>query len=130
MTRVGVVGLGGMGGRIATTLEAAGTSVVAFDVSQDSMERARGAELQVAQSVSDLAASCDVVVLSLPTPRDYRPWFIEEPCQPELVEELPAIAAGAGIPIALGERLVGRSEFLRVLRTGAVAVLQPDPGAA
>lgn len=58
--------------------------------------------------------------------RPYRPWFLEEPCQPELVEELPGIAAGAGIPIALGERLSGRGEFLRVLRTGAVAVLQPD----
>lgn len=58
--------------------------------------------------------------------REFRPWFIEEPCQPELVDELPAIAAGAGIPIALGERLTGRGEFLRVLRTGAVSVLQPD----
>lgn len=58
--------------------------------------------------------------------REYRPWFIEEPCQPELIEELPQIAAAAGIPIALGERLAGRNEFLRVLRTGAVAVLQPD----
>jgi galactonate dehydratase len=57
---------------------------------------------------------------------EYRPWFVEEPCQPELVDELAAVAAGAGVPIALGERLSGRGEFLRVLRTGAVAVLQPD----
>jgi 3-hydroxyisobutyrate dehydrogenase len=68
VTRVGVVGLGAMGWRLATTLATAGTSVMAFDVSQDSMERARGAELQVAQSVAELARSCDVVVLSLPTP--------------------------------------------------------------
>ncbi|MPZ96853.1 MAG: galactonate dehydratase [Propionibacteriales bacterium] len=57
--------------------------------------------------------------------RDHRPWFIEEPCPPELVDELPSIAA-CGVPLALGERLVGRSEFLGVLKTGAVAVIQPD----
>jgi len=63
-----IVGLGVMGWRIATTLAAASTSLTVFDVSQASMERARGAELQVELSLAELVATCDVVVLSLPTP--------------------------------------------------------------
>lgn len=68
MTRVGVVGLGIMGRRIATTLANAGMSVTAFDVSQDAMDRARDAELLLEPSLADLAAKSDVVLLSLPTP--------------------------------------------------------------
>jgi galactonate dehydratase len=55
----------------------------------------------------------------------YRPWFIEEPCPPEFGESLGQVAA-AGVPIALGERLCGRGEFLRVLQSRHVAVVQPD----
>lgn len=55
-----------------------------------------------------------------------RPWFIEEPCQPELVDVLPRLAASTSTPLALGERLVGRAEFGRVLRTEALGVIQPD----
>ncbi len=68
MTRVGVVGLGIMGRRIATTLANAGMAVTAFDLSQDAMDRARDAELQLESSLADLAAQSDVVLLSLPTP--------------------------------------------------------------
>lgn len=57
--------------------------------------------------------------------RDFRPWFIEEPCPPEFIENLGQVAS-AGVPVALGERLSGRAEFLRVLRSGHVAVVQPD----
>ncbi len=55
-----------------------------------------------------------------------RPWFIEEPCQPEDTAALAQIAARMPVPLATGERLVGRSAFLKVLETRAVAVVQPD----
>jgi len=54
-----------------------------------------------------------------------RPWFLEEPVQPDQAEALPRIAA-AGVPLATGERLVGRAQFRRVLEQRAVAVIQPD----
>jgi galactonate dehydratase len=54
-----------------------------------------------------------------------RPWFIEEPVQPEQAAVLPRIAA-AGVPLATGERLVGRAGFHPVLEQRAVAVIQPD----
>jgi len=68
VTRVGVVGLGIMGRRIATTLANAGMSVTAFDVSHDALDRARDAELQLEPSLAELAVKSDVVLLSLPTP--------------------------------------------------------------
>jgi galactonate dehydratase len=36
------------------------------------------------------------------------------------------VAAAVGAPLATGERLVGRQEFLPVLEARAVAVIQPD----
>ncbi len=56
----------------------------------------------------------------------YRPWFLEEPCQPEDHEGTARVARSTSIPIAAGERLVHRREFLPFLQSGAIAVAQPD----
>lgn len=57
----------------------------------------------------------------------YRPWFLEEPCQPDHPDSIAQVArALPGIPIAAGERLLHRTEFLPLLRQGAIAVAQPD----
>jgi len=56
----------------------------------------------------------------------YRPWFIEEPCQPEDWEGTARVARSTRIPIAAGERLCYRCEFLPLLQAGAIAVAQPD----
>lgn len=57
---------------------------------------------------------------------EYRPWFLEEPCQPENVDALVEVARALPIPIATGERLVTRFEFREVLEKRACAVIQPD----
>ncbi|GAA1546182.1 galactonate dehydratase [Kribbella lupini] len=56
---------------------------------------------------------------------DLHPLFVEEPVLPEHLRHLPAIVDGSTVPIALGERLYNRSEFLPALDAG-VAVVQPD----
>ncbi|MGO4441270.1 galactonate dehydratase [Rhizobium sp. RAF56] len=56
----------------------------------------------------------------------YRPFFIEEPCQPEDWEGTARVARSTRVPIAAGERLVHRHEFLHLLQAGAIAVAQPD----
>lgn len=56
----------------------------------------------------------------------FRPWFLEEPVMPGLIAALPGIAAATGLPLATGERLVGRAAFRDLLATEAVAVVQPD----
>ncbi|MFE2353703.1 galactonate dehydratase [Streptomyces parvulus] len=53
------------------------------------------------------------------------PLFVEEPVVPEQSHLLARLAAATDIPLATGERLYGRGEFLPVLAAG-VAVAQPD----
>lgn len=54
------------------------------------------------------------------------PWFIEEPCQPENVAATAEVARALPVPIAMGERLTTRHQFVDVLQQRAAAVLQPD----
>ena len=61
----------------------------------------------------------------LPAVADLHPLFVEEPVAPGLHAPLAALAACSTVPIALGERLYSRSEFLSPLQDG-VAVVQPD----
>jgi galactonate dehydratase len=56
----------------------------------------------------------------------YRPWFIEEPCQPGNADAIAEVARALPIPIATGERLVTRWEFRELLEKRACAVIQPD----
>lgn len=58
--------------------------------------------------------------------KPYRPWFIEEPCQPEDPQGIARVARATTIPIASGERLCHRSEFLHLLQARAIAIAQPD----
>jgi galactonate dehydratase len=53
------------------------------------------------------------------------PLFIEEPVLPEFGHLLPQIVDSTTIPIATGERLFSRQEFLPALQAG-IAVAQPD----
>jgi 2-dehydro-3-deoxyphosphogalactonate aldolase len=54
----------------------------------------------------------------------YDPLWFEEPCPPEMPEEMARIARATSIPIAAGERLTTKYEFARVLETGAASILQ------
>jgi galactonate dehydratase len=56
----------------------------------------------------------------------YRPMFIEEPCLPENVDAMVAIARSTSVPIATGERLFTKWGFREVLEKGAACILQPD----
>lgn len=54
-----------------------------------------------------------------------RPAFLEEPLRPEHSAQIGRIAAATSVPIAAGERLFGREEFLPLLNAG-IAIAQPD----
>lgn len=56
----------------------------------------------------------------------FRPMFIEEPCLPENVDAMAAIARATSIPVATGERLFTKWGFREVLEKQAAAILQPD----
>jgi galactonate dehydratase len=61
----------------------------------------------------------------IPLLEPYRPLFVEEPVLPEHTHRLGDVVASTTTPIACGERLFSRAEFLPALQAG-VAVVQPD----
>ncbi len=56
----------------------------------------------------------------------FDPLFFEEPVHPELEHTLPEIKRFISTPIALGERLLNKRDFYRVISQGAVDIIQPD----
>ena len=68
-----------------------------------------------------VAAARQLVELLAPL----RPLFVEEPVLPELTHRLADVVGASTIPIACGERLFSRAEFLPALQQG-IAVAQPD----
>ncbi len=52
-------------------------------------------------------------------------WF-EEPCWPEVMEDIALIQRAVKTPIATGERLVGVQAFRQLFETRAASVVQPD----
>jgi galactonate dehydratase len=61
----------------------------------------------------------------LPLLADAHPLFVEEPVLPEHVSALRSVVDASQIPIATGERLFSRADFLPALQSG-IAVVQPD----
>jgi galactonate dehydratase len=61
----------------------------------------------------------------IPALAPYGPLFVEEPVLPEYGHALGRIIADTTVPIATGERLYSRTDFLPVLQAG-IAVAQPD----
>ncbi|MEU2689325.1 galactonate dehydratase [Streptomyces hygroscopicus] len=61
----------------------------------------------------------------LPLLAEAAPMFVEEPVLSEHMGTVPDLVNASPIPLALGERLYSRREFIAPLRAG-VAILQPD----
>jgi galactonate dehydratase len=57
---------------------------------------------------------------------EYGPYFCEEPVPPENIDALAEVRRAVSVPIATGERLVGRHQFREVLEKQAAHVIQPD----
>ncbi len=56
----------------------------------------------------------------------HRPLFVEEPMPVERVDILEQIARTTRVPVAAGERWMGKWIFFDAVSRGALAVLQPD----
>lgn len=54
----------------------------------------------------------------------YDPLWLEEPTPPDNIEEMAQVARATTIPIATGERLTTKYEFVRVLQSKAASILQ------
>lgn len=66
MARVAFIGLGNMGGGMAANLAKAGHEVIAFDLAEPALERARGNGCSIATSAAEAVEGVDAVVTMLP----------------------------------------------------------------
>jgi 3-hydroxyisobutyrate dehydrogenase-like beta-hydroxyacid dehydrogenase len=66
--KVGIVGLGIMGGSIAKNLAAAGWQVIGFDIAKDQCDAAKAAGVTIAASAAEVAATVGTILTSLPKP--------------------------------------------------------------
>ena len=56
----------------------------------------------------------------------YNLYWFEEPCWPEMMDDIANIQRAVKTPIATGERLVGQHAFRELLDKRAASVIQPD----
>ncbi len=56
----------------------------------------------------------------------FHPMFYEEPMRPENIEAWGALKRKLTVPLATGESLYNRHEFLRLLQVGGADIVQPD----
>ncbi len=56
----------------------------------------------------------------------YRPTFFEEPTHPDDTEALAAVAAKVSVPLAAGERLASKWAMYDLIKSGAIALVQPE----
>lgn len=56
----------------------------------------------------------------------FDPLFYEEPIRPENIDEWGKLNARLTVPLATGESLYNRWEFLRLLQVGGADIIQPD----
>jgi 3-hydroxyisobutyrate dehydrogenase-like beta-hydroxyacid dehydrogenase len=67
--RIGIIGLGIMGGAFARNLVAGGWSVIGYDTEPKRNAEARAAGVEIAHSAEAVAEAAADIILSLPTPR-------------------------------------------------------------
>jgi galactonate dehydratase len=58
----------------------------------------------------------------------YDPLWFEEPMPPDNPREMAKVARATSIPVATGERLATKYDFVRILEEGAAAILQMNLG--
>lgn len=57
---------------------------------------------------------------------EFEPYWFEEPCHSDNIEELAEVRAASPIPTVSGEALYGRAEFQPLFRERAVDIINPD----
>ncbi|MBV6486113.1 MAG: NAD(P)-dependent oxidoreductase [Pseudorhodoplanes sp.] len=88
--RVGIIGLGIMGGAFARNLVAAGWDVTGFDIRASACRTAKAAGVAIAGDAAAVTARCPVIITSLPDPH-------------ALHETVAALAAAARKPLIVAE---------------------------
>ena len=108
----------------------------AFDPRQLSLEALDNAEKIVSAVREAVGGTCDLLIgthgqMSASSAirlakrlEPFDPLWLEEPVPPENVEEMARVARSTSIPIATGERIATKYEFVRLLEKQAASILQ------
>ncbi|MFE2756794.1 galactonate dehydratase [Actinosynnema sp. NPDC059335] len=110
------------GGRMAPVPTRAGTAAVVARLA--AVREAVGDDRDVAVDFHGRFTTAAALRV-LPEIAPLHPLFVEEPVLPEHHDRLADVVRAGPVPIACGERLYSRADFLPALRAG-VAVVQPD----
>lgn len=109
--RIGVIGLGNIGGAIAANLVADGHAVSVFDLDQNRVQGLVGTGARAAANAAQVGERCGVTFLSLPTPtameRVAEEWLAGAPHDAILVDlttNAPAVVERVGARIAAAGR--------------------------
>ncbi len=92
----------------------------------EALRKAVGPEIEIMVDFHGRPASAAAALPYIQALEPGRPMFVEEPVPPGDTAGLKALVGRTSIPLATGERLVERSEFVELLAANAVAVIQPD----
>ncbi len=71
-------------------------------------------------------ASASAAVEYIQVLAPYRPMFVEEPMPPGDTQTMLEVARRSPVPIATGERLIGRQDFEPLFHARAINIAQPD----
>jgi galactonate dehydratase len=109
-----------------THYHAVNRSVDAVARMLEALRRAIGPDIDIMVDFHGRPASVAAAMPFIEACAPARPLFVEEPVPPEDIAGHAAIAARSPVPIASGERLIGRREFEPALRARAMHIAQPD----
>jgi galactonate dehydratase len=92
----------------------------------EAMRKATGNSVEIMVDFHGRPASAAASIAYIEALAPGRPMFVEEPVPPGETAALKTVAQSVTVPLATGERLVDRSEFVDLLNARAVAIIQPD----
>lgn len=104
---------------------AAGRDLAATEAVMAAVREAVGPDVEVMADLHGRTSGAAAVAFARVL-APFRPWFIEEPAAPGDLDGLAYVAARVDVPVATGERLIGRRPFRELFARGLVAVAQPD----
>ncbi len=94
----------------------------------EKMRRARehfGDDIELIVEVHGRLSTSDAIRIGLEM-EQYRPFMYEEPVPPQNLDALKKVADSINIPIATGERLLTKWDYIDLFPLQAVALIQPD----